>query len=579
MNKKLLIKKIISATLAAALITSITVSAGAAVVDEKICVGSPLGETEISKAVESGKIVFDTSSGLQPALNEVKGSVLSPSCALPVSYKSETTAVKDQGSLGTCWAFATMGGLETFLLKDSKGVHDLSEQHLAWWATSQYNSNGYGWRYDGIDNGAPLLTGLGYLTSWEGPKTEEEIPYNGYGQNTMPDNMDTTSSTYRVTGAIYLEKDITSVKAAIMEYGSVVTSFNCAGYFNSDSTAFCYPPVDVSDIYNLDNPIFVSGHAILLVGWDDNYPKENFNSAYQPVNDGAWLVKNSWGENACENGYFWLSYEDGFLFMDELFGPSYAITEARTVNEYTKLYQNEEYGATDDIGIYNGYDGIYYRNITYINRFNFDSEHNILDEVVFETQSEGAKYSVYYIPIENDIPTTDTAKWTLLGDGTVDYCGYINYKVGNFNIPAGDGAIGVTIDTSELETPALIGVNDYAKNSSDGFDFLPETERGESYFILNGEISDIVDRYDQISDTYRGAFAIKVIATSNLIGDTTLDGKITTMDAFDALKISVDTISADNTAMINADVNYDGKITALDAFTIQKKAVGAISAF
>ena len=79
-------------------------------------------------------------------------------------------------------------------------------------------------------------------------------------------------------------------------------------------------------------------HGVCIVGWDDNYPKENFVSGHQPPADGAWLVKNSWGsaensefyENGYRNwgirneegkatGYFWLSFYDQSLTCPEAF--------------------------------------------------------------------------------------------------------------------------------------------------------------------------------------------------------------------------------------------------------------------
>lgn len=81
-------------------------------------------------------------------------------------------------------------------------------------------------------------------------------------------------------------------------------------------------------------------HAVTIVGWDDTYSKSNFLTGHQPPDDGAWIVKNSWGSKDVEfphyskngwgvdgGGYFYLSYYDmsidtleSFDFYTENFG-------------------------------------------------------------------------------------------------------------------------------------------------------------------------------------------------------------------------------------------------------------------
>lgn len=35
-------------------------------------------------------------------------------------------------------------------------------------------------------------------------------------------------------------------------------------------------------------------HAVSIIGWDDNYSKDNFST--KPTNNGAWIIRNSYGK-------------------------------------------------------------------------------------------------------------------------------------------------------------------------------------------------------------------------------------------------------------------------------------------
>ena len=84
------------------------------------------------------------------------------------------------------------------------------------------------------------------------------------------------------------------IKSAIREYGGVMADLNISS-----------PTYMSSFSYYNDNGNW--NHEVLIIGWDDNYKKENFGGHAE--SDGAWLAQNSFGDGWGNNGYFWISYE------------------------------------------------------------------------------------------------------------------------------------------------------------------------------------------------------------------------------------------------------------------------------
>ena len=88
---------------------------------------------------------------------------------LPVAYDGRTTgrapSIKNQGSLGTCWAFASLMALEARLLPNE--AYDFSEDHMSL-------NNGF---CIPQSDGGEYTMSMAYLLSWKGPVLEADDPY------------------------------------------------------------------------------------------------------------------------------------------------------------------------------------------------------------------------------------------------------------------------------------------------------------------------------------------------------------------------------------------------------------------
>lgn len=266
---------------------------------------------------------------------------------LPSSYDLRTsghiTEVRDQGPYGTCWSFGAMASLESTFLKAGKGAFDFSEWHLAYFAYVDENSalpafsqGDPGFGNDPIfDQGGNPWKSTAILARWTGAVSEEDRPYQNlspWPENSRPLSSDPAAK--RLEKVYYLggEFDAATVKNALMTYGAVPITmrWDSNSHYNETYGSFYSPSATDS-----------GGHCVTLAGWDDNYPRTNFNIT--PPSNGAWLVKNSWGTQFGNAGYFWLSYDDPNI-------ANAAVYLGADTGKYTKIYQYDPLGWVDSIG-------------------------------------------------------------------------------------------------------------------------------------------------------------------------------------------------------------------------------------
>ncbi len=190
------------------------------------------------------------------------------------------------------------------------------------------------------------------------------------------------------------EPVINKIKEAILKHGAVAASYYAyerkedSIYYNPQTFAYCVLWKDMLEKTTADGNCVVfdneeyafkdaSNHAITIVGWDDNFSYENFKlppvsyngESYTPEN-GAWIVRNSWGEDFGNNGYEYISYMDPFIgfmstaYESEILAKSTILTHTPRgimasvkfsdcpYGEYTLTRYTEENGIMNYVGLY-----------------------------------------------------------------------------------------------------------------------------------------------------------------------------------------------------------------------------------
>lgn len=328
--------------------------------------------------------------------------------ALPAKWDSRdvggtnwVTSVRDQTPYGACWAFATMACLETTLLRTGEGAFDLCENHLA-----RHPNSGFLW---GFDDGGNNGMAMAMLTRWQDPLLEEQDPY--------PDPRSTVEAVacrhvqnIDILPARADSTDNDELKRAVMRYGAVMTAMRWDGSGVNPQTGAHYY-----------NGTADQNHAITLVGWDDDYPLENFPSSRRPSSNGAFLIKNSWGANhyLTTNGYNWVSYCDTRFARDI---DSIAIDAVEPATNYGLIYEYDPNGMIDATGY--GESGAWAANL-------FKSAATgVVAAVGFYALSPGTAYTVnVYTNCLTSKP--DTGGLASTQSGTTTMAGYLTVRLEN----------------------------------------------------------------------------------------------------------------------------------------------------
>ncbi|MBQ2428726.1 MAG: hypothetical protein II264_09590, partial [Ruminococcus sp.] len=281
-------------------------------------------------------------------------------------------------------------------------------------------------------------------------------------------------------------------------------------------------------------------------------------------NNGAWLMKSSWGSGSPLNGFYWISYETKYLFDGKSYEPCFAIEQYEEITDRKKMIQNEIFGATYEVTLEGKNEGVF------LNRLTFDKDFYVLDKVIFETKAESTEYELYLVPEADGAPSSDTDTWKLIGSGTTDHAGYICTDINNIELAQSTASIAVKLKNNGGD--AKIGVDEWVDTSNGAFKFIPESEFGMSYFYDNGKMTDLMQWYkDTLNNDMGGTLVIKGLTFKPESGDVNLDSNVDILDVtlIQQYLAELEQLSTNQKKL--ADFNGDGEIDISDATAIQVK--------
>ncbi|MCR4739292.1 MAG: Ig-like domain-containing protein [Lachnospiraceae bacterium] len=481
--------------------------------------------------------------------------------AFPYSYLDEDDIIsyltkyypnpKDQKNTGTCWAHSAIAMAEFYMISHGmkdKSV-DFSELHLDYWTFTQgtpsiagdtgdyirlYSSPAYNVGGNSYFAARTLMQRRGvaaeskYRFEWTAEADESADPVAYINNKMSPtdqserDNVAYLKNTYRIS-----RDNRQLIKDAILKNGivgvGVYIQDSIGEFYYNPQTVACYCPYFDDEHW--------PNHDVAIVGWDDDYPKENFDSDdtyhgkyhLKPSHNGAWLIRNSWSDKAeiSIKSYFWLSYEDQAL-EDVCVYEMMDTTDPDFDNIY--YYDSQ----ISDIAIF--YDTTKSANVYTANS---GSDHETIQAVTMDLSWRDLTNINYTIDIYTGLdPVTDPESGThhteATTTGTAVLGGFYTIPLSNPVTVAKGESYSVVITLSDKTSVNVERFLDWSE-----FEHRVGVGPGQSFILQNGQWNDLYDIYSKEENSSDGNLIIHALTSNGSGGgsvtiegaDVTTDGK------------------------------------------------------
>ena len=467
------------------------------------------------------------------------------------------TSVKQQYG-GTCGIYSGLAAIESYMIKTGMADNtiDLSESHFSWFTFGKGSPDDqddplYG---DGQELGVKGYTQLattinfaGVLAGWKGVAPESGTGEENKKQQPVDEARRYESIAHLQNAVEYPLSDPDTIKKNLMKYGAMKIGYTAISTPNrlSEQGGYYETLYNGSNIRELDGGF----HAVCLCGWDDNFPKEDF--VETPPGDGAWLCRNSWGDQYGNDGYFYISYYESSL------------------NECVQFFVEP----TDN------YDGLYQwcglpigrircDNVGYIyaNVYTAKKDENLTAAGIF-TYEPDQTYEISIYALNTDYNNPREGELLAQISGTEPYKGYHTYPLHTACQVAAGQEFSIVVKTGIKETCDI-----YLDTNGNG--------RGKTYFKTYSEKGENgwfeFGAREKYGNTVAKLYTKDGIAVSEENYPDALYRKaVSAQYDENADYVITDKELADADTFIRGDLNRDGKVNAVDLSLLKQILLGS----
>ncbi len=439
------------------------------------------------------------------------------------------TTVKNQSSTNSCWIFATNASIESNLLMNDYGFNDLSEAHLEMSTqnTYVYNRNTF---LRKINTGGNYNIAASYLMNSWGPVKESELSLydlqNLYNNNVLIDenkiinvkpSVDVNSIAFIGNNGKCSKDTINDIKEYLITNGALAATI----YTDNSDVFKKYYYYDGKEFTTKDGKVISKNqnvnHGVTIVGWDDTISKDKFSQTNPPSTNGAFIIKNSYGEKMSIGGInavktnMYRKYHNNInissinditdSMLTTLIAKEYDVSPEDISYRYNEVYINignagYNYISYDDIYVCNsvvgffdtstnvedysyyydylGYNAVYQltnQNKLYLmSIFNKQSlENEKLEEVSLYFPKINEKYEVYFANGKEK----DVNKMVKIGEGVSKFIGYATLNLNNKPIISNDK---YTIIIKINDKDVNIGVSTKSSGNYLNMELIPDVQ-------------------------------------------------------------------------------------------------------